>query len=243
VAQAAGIQLPTAAGARLRTSAAEVIRMSATRKAIARQLTQSKTTIPHYYLRREVSLDPLQWLRDDRKRQQGTAPSLNDYLLRATALALCEVPDVNIQVHGDEIHRFSDANIAVAVATDKGLITPVLRAAQRKPVEVLAAELRPLVECARAGRLRAADIEGGTFTVSNLGMFGVDQFDAIINPPQGAILAIGAARRRPIERAGGVAFGTVAWLSLSCDHRAIDGAMGGRFLGALADLLESPGRL
>jgi pyruvate dehydrogenase E2 component (dihydrolipoamide acetyltransferase) len=231
------------AGVPLHAAAAEVIRMSSMRKAIARQLTLSKTTIPHYYLRRQVPLDTLQTLRADLKRQTGAAPGLNDYLLRATALALCEVPDVNIQVHGEEIHRFPDANIAVAVATGRGLITPVLRAAQNKPVHVLAAELKPLVERARAGRLRAEEVELGSFTVSNLGMFGVEQFDAIINPPQGAILAIGAATRQPVERDGGIAFASFAWLSLSCDHRAIDGAVGGRFLAALWDLIESPQRL
>jgi pyruvate dehydrogenase E2 component (dihydrolipoamide acetyltransferase) len=231
------------AGMPLRAADAEVIRMSPMRKAIARQLTLAKSTIPHYYLRRQVQLDALQSLRAELKGQKGSAPSLNDYLLRATALALCEVPDVNIQVHGDEIHRFPDANISVAVATERGLITPVLRAAQRKPAEMLAAELRPLVERARAGRLRAEEVEGGSFTVSNLGMFGVEQFDAIINPPQGAILAIGAARRQPVEREGGISFGSFAWLSVSCDHRAIDGALGGRFLAALCELIESPQRL
>jgi pyruvate dehydrogenase E2 component (dihydrolipoamide acetyltransferase) len=231
------------AGVPLRAAATEVIRMSPMRKAIARQLTLSKATIPHYYLRCQVRLDALQALRADLKRQTGAAPGLNDYLLRATALALCDVPDVNIQVHGEEIHRFADANIAVAVATDRGLITPVLRAAQSKPVHVLAAELKPLVERARAGRLRAEDVEGGSFTVSNLGMFAVEQFDAIINPPQGAILAIGAATRQPVERDGGVAFASLAWLSLSCDHRAIDGAVGGRFLAALRELIEAPPRL
>ena len=169
--------------------------------------------------------------------------TLLDHAQRATALALCEVPDVNIQVHGEEIHRFPDANIAVAVATDRGLITPVLRAAQAKPVHVLAAELKPLVDRARAGRLRSEDVEGGSFTVSNLGMFGVEQFDAIINPPQGAILAIGAATRQPMERDGAIAFANFAWLSLSCDHRAIDGAVGGRFLAALREMIESPQRL
>jgi pyruvate dehydrogenase E2 component (dihydrolipoamide acetyltransferase) len=232
-----------AAGVPLHAGAAEVIRMSSMRRAIARQLTFSKTTIPHYYLRRQVQLDALQTLRADLKRQTGSAPGLNVFFLRATALALCEVPDVNIQVHGEEIHRFPDANIAVAVATDRGLITPVLRAAQNRPVKVLAAELEPLIERARAGRLRAEEVEGGSFTVSNLGMFGVDQFDAIINPPQGAILAIGAATRQPMERDGGIAFANFAWLSLSCDHRAIDGAVGGRFLAALTEMIGSPQRL
>ncbi len=223
---------------------AEVVRMSPTRRAIARQLSLAKTTIPHYYLRREVQIDALQSLRAGVKAQNGRAPSLNDYIVRAAALALREVPDLNIQVHGEEIHRFTDANIAVAVDTDRGLITPVLRAAQRKSVDILAAELRSLVERARAGRLRAEDVEGGTFTVSNLGMYGVEQFYAIINPPQGAILAVGAARRVPIEaNGGGVGFGARVWLSLSCDHRAIDGALGGRFLAALRDLIESPQRL
>ena len=232
-----------AAGVPLRGAAAEIIRMSPMRKAIARQLTLAKSTIPHYYLRRQVRLDALQELRAELKGRTGTVSSLNDYVLRATALALCEVPDVNIQIHGDDIHRFPDANISVAVATDRGLITPVLRAAQHKPVAMLSAELRPLIERARAGRLRADEVEGGSFTVSNLGMFGVEQFDAIINPPQGAILAIGAARRQPVERAGGIGFGSFAWLSVSCDHRAIDGALGGRFLAALCELLESPQRL
>lgn len=231
------------AGIALGGSAVEIIRMSPTRKTIARQLTHSKSTIPHFYLRAEVQLDALQEIRNELKRKAGAAPSLNDYLIRATALALSEVPDVNIQVQGDEIHRFTDANIAVAVATDRGLITPVIRAAQKKSVRELAEALKPLVEKARTGRLRTQDIEGASFTVSNLGMFGVDQFDAIINPPQGAILAIGAARRRPIEREGHVAFGTLAWLSLSCDHRAIDGAVGGRFLAALRKLIESPRNL
>ncbi|MFL6605833.1 MAG: 2-oxo acid dehydrogenase subunit E2, partial [Steroidobacteraceae bacterium] len=231
------------AGVPLRSATVEVIRMSTMRKAIARQLTLSKTTIPHYYLRRQVQLEALQSLRADLKRQAAAVPSLNDFLLRATALALCEVPDVNIQVHAEEIHRFADANIAVAVATDRGLITPVLRAAQTKSVHTLSAELKPLIDRARAGRLRSEDVEGGTFTVTNLGMFGVEQFDAIINPPQGAILAIGAAARHPVERDTGIAFATVAWLSLSCDHRAIDGAVGGRFLTALREFIESPQRL
>ena len=231
VARDAGIPLGTSAGA-------EVIRMSPTRKAIARQLSHSKSTIPHFYLRLEAQLDALQAVRAGLKKQSGAAPGLNDYLVRATALALAEVPEVNIQVHGEEIHRFADANIAVAVATDRGLVTPVVRAAQRKSATDIAAELRPLIERARANRLRSDDVDGASFTVSNLGMFGVEQFDAIINPPQGAILAIGAATRRPVEQGDRIAFGTFVWLSLSCDHRAIDGAVGGRFLSALKAVIE-----
>ncbi len=236
VAKAAGIgtDLRPAAGA------FEVVRMSATRKSIARQLTLSKSTIPHFYLRTQVNLDALLGLRADKKRSTGSAPSVNDYFIRATALALMQAPDINVQVHGDEIHRFRNADISVAVATDKGLITPVIRAAQTKPVKAISEELRSLIDRARAGKLRTGEIEGGSFTVSNLGMFGIDQFDAIINPPQGAILAIGAASPRPIERGGGLSIATTAQVSLSCDHRAIDGAVGARFLAALRDLIEAP---
>jgi len=236
VAKAAGISTALA-------PTVDIVRMSPMRKAIARALTLSKSSIPHFYLRAQVNLDALLALRSELKRATGAAPSVNDYLIRASALALIEAPDVNVQVHGEEIHRFRNADVAVAVATDKGLITPVIRAAQTKSVAALSAELRTLIERAREGKLRAAEFEGGSFTVSNLGMFGIDQFDAIINPPQGAILAIGAAKRRPIERDGGLFIASVANFSLSCDHRAIDGAVGAVFLKALAEFIESPQRL
>jgi pyruvate dehydrogenase E2 component (dihydrolipoamide acetyltransferase) len=235
---AAGISAVPAPGA-----AYEILRMSPTRKAIARQLTLSKSTIPHFYLRMPVNVDALLVLRAELKRAGGSVPSVNDYFIRAVALALMAAPDVNVQVHGDQIHRFRDADISVAVAADKGLITPVIRAAQTKSVQGIAAELRAMIERARAGRLLAEEIEGGSFTVSNLGMFGVDQFDAIINPPQGAILAIGAARPFPVERGGGLSVSQVVNFSLSCDHRAIDGAVGAAFLKELKTLLETPQRL
>ena len=221
----------------------DTVRMSATRKAIARQLTLSKSTIPHFYLRTQVNLDALLELRAESKRGGGKAPSVNDYFIRASALALKQVPDVNIQVHGDEIRKFRNADISVAVAAERGLITPIIRAAETKSVETVSQEMSSLIERARTGKLRTEDIEGGTFTVSNLGMFGIDQFDAIINPPQGAILAIGTASRRPIERGGGLSVAMTAQLSLSCDHRAIDGAVGAQFLAALRDLLQEPQRL
>jgi pyruvate dehydrogenase E2 component (dihydrolipoamide acetyltransferase) len=238
VATAAGLSAVPARGA-----AYEILRMSPTRKAIARQLTLSKSTIPHFYLRVSVNVDALLALRAELKRAEGSAPSVNDYFIRAVALALMVAPDVNVQVHGDQIHRFRDADICVAVAADKGLITPVIRAAQTKSVRVISAELRAVIERARAGKLRADEIVGGSFTVSNLGMFGVDQFDAIINPPQGAILAIGAARLCPVERGGGLSVAQVANFSLSCDHRAIDGAVGAAFLKELTALIETPQRL
>lgn len=217
--------------------------MSSMRRAIARQLTLSKQTIPHFYLRSEIQVDALLHLRALARQATGAAPSLNDYFVRATALALGEHPDVNIQVHGDEIHHFSSANIAVAVETEGGLMTPVVRAAQTKSVSAISAEIKALAEKARAGRMKAQDIQGGSFSISNLGMFGIAQFDAIINPPQGAILAIGSAVRKPVDAGHALAFATVAAVSLSCDHRAIDGAVGARFLSTLKGLIEEPSRL
>jgi pyruvate dehydrogenase E2 component (dihydrolipoamide acetyltransferase) len=239
VAKAAGVT----GGARAPQSPFETIRMTSTRKAIARQLALSKSTIPHFYLRTQVNLDGLLELRAANRRGTGKAASLNDYFIRASALALEQASDVNIQVHGDEIRRFRHADVAVAVAADRGLITPIIRAAETKSVDEISAEMRVLIERARAAKLRAEDIEGGSFSVSNLGMYGIDQFDAIINPPQGAILAIGAASRRPIERGGALTVATTVQLALSCDHRAIDGAAGAQFLAALRDLIEAPQRL
>jgi len=231
---------PVAAGAPVAPDDAPIIeRFSPMRKAIAQQLTLAKSTIPHFYLRIEANLDALISLRE----QRAPAPGLNAWLLRASALALMDVPELNIQVHGEEIHRFKHADIAVAVATERGLVAPIVRAVETKPVHVLAAEVKALADRARAGALRAEGMSGGSFSVSNLGMHGIDEFDAIINPPQGAILAIGAARRRPLEAEGALRFATTVKLSLSCDHRAIDGAMGARYLAALRDALEQPARL
>lgn len=213
--------------------------MSKLRKVIARRLSESKATIPHFYVRRRIRMDRLIALRA----AADPKPSINDYLIRACGLALGEVPALNIQVHGDAIHRFAQADIAVAVATDGGLITPVVTGVGSRSVAEISAVMADLGARARAGKLKQSEIEGGSFGLSNLGMFGVEQFDAIINPPQGAILAVGAARAEPIDDAGAVRVVPVLHVSLSCDHRAIDGADGGRFLVALAELLENPERL
>lgn len=222
---------------------AEVLRMSPMRKAIARQLSLSKQTIPHFYLRSSVRVDGLLAARAAAKRAVGEAPSLNDYIIRGVALALRAHPDVNIQVHGEEIHRFRHADVSVAVSTDKGLITPIIRAAETKTVSRISGEMRQLAERARSGRIALEEIQGGSFSISNLGMYGIDQFDAIINPPQGAILAVGAATRQVAEQDHAVSFPTIMHVSLSCDHRAIDGAVGAEFLRTLRTLLEHPERL
>jgi len=218
------------------TGEVTVIAMSPMRKAIARQLSLSKSTIPHFYVRNTARLDRLIELKDATRQATGDAPSINDYMIRACALALARFPDVNVQVHGDTIHRFAHADIAIAVATDKGLITPILRAAEGKTIKAISAEAKALAARAREGRLLPEDYRGGSFSISNLGMFGIDQFDAIINPPQGAILAVGAARQ--VETGQGMS--SRVQLSGSFDHRAIDGALGAQFLAEVTRLLESP---
>jgi pyruvate dehydrogenase E2 component (dihydrolipoamide acetyltransferase) len=218
-------------------SGVDIVSMSSMRRTIARRLTEAKQQIPHFYVRRRVRADRLLALRAAALSQK---PSINDYLIRACALALMEIPQLNIQVHGNDIHRFASADIAVAVATERGLVTPIVTAADERSVPDIAAVMAGLVQRAKAGKLKPEEFTGGSFSLSNLGGFGVEQFDAIINPPQGAILAVGTARPEPIDDGGAIRIVPTLHLSLSCDHRAIDGADAGRFMGALARLIESP---
>lgn len=211
--------------------------MSSMRRTIARRLTEAKATIPHFYVRRRVRADRLLALR---AAVTGQEPSVNDYLIKACALALMEVPRMNIQVHGTDIYMFDAADIAVAVATDKGLVTPIVTHADDRSVADISTTMAALAQRAKAGKLKPHEFSGGSFSLSNLGGFGVEQFDAIINPPQGAILAVGTARPEPIDDDGALRIVPVFHLSLSCDHRAIDGADGGRFMAALANLIEHP---
>ena len=212
-------------------------RLTSMRATIARRLGESKQTIPHYRVSTDLDADAL-LARRRALADTGVRVSVNDLLLEAVARALVRHPRVNAQFDGNEVLEFGQADVAVAVATDSGLITPVIRAADGKPVERLAAESRDLAARARAGKLTREEITGGTFTVSNLGMYGIKSFDAIINPPQVAILAVGAAEPRPVVRDGALAVGTRMTVTLSSDHRVVDGAAAAAFLAMLAALVR-----
>jgi len=213
------------------------------RATIARRLLESKQSIPHYRLAIDVELTALLAHRARLNAAGGAKVSINDLLVRAAALALVKHPAVNSQLQGDEIVRFPQADVCVAVASDNGLVTPIVRAAETKNAAQIAAEVADLAERARSGKLARDEITGGTFTISNLGMFGVDRFDAIINPPQVAILAVGAGADRVIARNGQAVVARVATLTLSCDHRVVDGAAGAQFLATLREFIERPDEL
>ncbi|HEX5651102.1 MAG TPA: dihydrolipoamide acetyltransferase family protein [Steroidobacteraceae bacterium] len=218
-------------------------RMTSMRATIARRLLESKQSIPHYRLVVDVDLTALDAHRASLNAAGGGKVSINDLIVRATALALVQHPAVNAQLQGEEVVKHSQADVCVAVASDNGLVTPIVRAAERKSVAQIATEVAGLAERARSGKLTRDEITGGTFTVSNLGMFGVDRFDAIINPPQVAILAVGAGKERVVVRNGQPAVAKVVTLTLSCDHRVVDGATGAKFLATLRELLEAPAQL
>jgi pyruvate dehydrogenase E2 component (dihydrolipoamide acetyltransferase) len=221
-----------------------IMQMDKIRKIVAKRLTESKQTIPHFRLHASVRVDALLALRKTANLVLGTKASINDYLVRAAAIALAKHGDVNVQVHGDAIHHFPHADIAVAVASPKGLVTPIVRSADLMRIDQIATATRGLIDKAQAGKLSYDDMDGGTFSISNLGMFGIDSFDAIINPPQGAILAVGGVRRVLTESGDGeAAFESQIQLSLSVDHRAIDGALGAQFMATLKGLIETPQRL
>ncbi len=217
----------------------EIVPMSSMRRTIAKRLTQAKQDIPHIYLRRRAMAHRLFALRES----EGKPGTINDYLIRACALALREVPAVNVQVFEKEIHRFDSADISVAVATDRGLITPIVFGADELSVAEIARTTSALAQKAKSGKLKPEEFQGGSFSISNLGGFGVESFDAIVNPPQGAILAVGKAVPEPVDDNGAIRIVPVLHLSLSCDHRAIDGVDGARFLDALVRLLEQPEQL
>ncbi|HEV7137160.1 MAG TPA: dihydrolipoamide acetyltransferase family protein [Steroidobacteraceae bacterium] len=218
-------------------------RLSPTRATIARRLLESKQAIPHYRLSLDVTCGALLERAAAASRDSGRRITLNDLLLRGCALALIAHPGINAWLEDGEILEFPHADIAIAVSAPSGLITPVVRAADTKSLAEIAAATADLTARARSGSLTREDITGGTFTLSNLGMFGLARFDAIVNPPQVAILAAGAAQDRVIARDGAPIVAKVMTLTLSADHRVVDGAAGAAFLASLRELIEAPGRL
>ncbi|MDT8856305.1 pyruvate dehydrogenase complex dihydrolipoamide acetyltransferase [Paracoccaceae bacterium Fryx2] len=214
------------------------------RKTIAARLTEAKQTIPHFYLRRDVQLDSLMAFRETLNRQlsaRGVKLSINDFIIKACANALQTVPDANAVWAGDRILRLKPSDVAVAVAIEGGLFTPVLRDAQQKSLSALSAEIKDLAGRAKTRKLAPHEYQGGSFAISNLGMMGIDNFDAVINPPHGSILAVGAGVKRPVVgKDGQITVATVMSMTLSVDHRVIDGALGAEFLKAIIDNLENP---
>jgi pyruvate dehydrogenase E2 component (dihydrolipoamide acetyltransferase) len=213
------------------------------RKTIATRLSQAKSTIPHFYLRRDIRLDRLLEVRktfNDQLSASGVKLSVNDFIIKACAMALKRVPAANAVWAGDRILELEPADVAVAVAIEGGLLTPVIRDAHAKGLAQISSEMRDLATRARDRKLQPHEYQGGSFAVSNLGMYGIDNFDAVINPPHASILAVGAGLEKPVVKSGAVEVATVMSVTLSVDHRVIDGALGAQFLEAIKGNLENP---
>ncbi len=215
------------------------------RAAIGRRMTESKQQVPHFYVTHEYDMAAVMELRKSVNAllPEDEKTSVNDYILKAAALALREFPNLNASLSGDQIVRHGAVNVGVAVAVEGGLLTVVCRDTDRKPIRQISAEVRSMAGRAREGKVRPDDIEGSTFSVSNLGMFDVEHFVAIINPPEAAILAVGSVREVPVVKDGQIVPGMRMKATLSVDHRVSDGAEGARFLQAMAKSLEEPLRL
>jgi pyruvate dehydrogenase E2 component (dihydrolipoamide acetyltransferase) len=235
---------PTAAGAAAETEIPhEAAKLSNMRKTIARRLTEAKQTIPHIYLTVDIQLDALLKLRGELNQGlegRGIKLSVNDLLIKALAAALIEVPECNVSFAGDQLIKYSRADISVAVSIPGGLITPIVIGAEAKPVSLISKEMGELAGRAKEGKLQPHEYQGGTASLSNMGMYGIKQFDAVINPPQGMIMAIGAGEKRPYVVNDSLQIATVMSATGSFDHRAIDGADGARLMQAFKRLIENP---
>jgi pyruvate dehydrogenase E2 component (dihydrolipoamide acetyltransferase) len=222
----------------------EEVSLNGMRKTIAQRLTEAKQSIPHFYLRRDIKIDRLLSLRSELNaglEKSGVKLSVNDFVIKACAKALQDVPNSNAVWAGDRILKLKPSDVAVAVAVEDGLFTPVIRDSDRKTLSEISSEMKELAGKARDKKLAPHEYQGGSFAISNLGMFGVDNFDAVINPPHGSILAVGAGKKRPVVADdGGTAAATVMSVTLSVDHRVIDGALGAEFLNAIVGYLENP---
>ncbi|SEW20508.1 pyruvate dehydrogenase E2 component (dihydrolipoamide acetyltransferase) [Aliiroseovarius sediminilitoris] len=222
----------------------EEVKLDGMRKIIATRLTEAKQTIPHFYLRRDIQLDALLAFRSQLNKQleaRGVKLSVNDFIIKACAIALQQVPDANAVWAGDRVLKMKASDVAVAVAIEGGLFTPVLQDAEQRSLSSLSSQMKDLAARARDRKLAPHEYQGGSFAISNLGMFGTDNFDAVINPPHGAILAVGAGVKKPVVNSeGALDVATVMSVTLSVDHRVIDGALGAELLNAIKDNLENP---
>ncbi|ATG35820.1 dihydrolipoyllysine-residue acetyltransferase component of pyruvate dehydrogenase complex [Phaeobacter piscinae] len=222
----------------------EEVKLDGMRKTIAARLTEAKQTVPHFYLRRDIQLDALLKFRGELNKQleaRGVKLSVNDFIIKACALALQAVPDANAVWAGDRVLKMQSSDVAVAVAIEGGLFTPVLQDSDTKSLSTLSTEMKDLAKRARDRKLAPHEYQGGSFAISNLGMFGIDNFDAIVNPPHAGILAVGAGVKKPVVGADGeLAVATVMSVTMSVDHRVIDGALGAELLNAIKDNLENP---
>jgi pyruvate dehydrogenase E2 component (dihydrolipoamide acetyltransferase) len=223
-----------------------VVQASSMRRTIARRLTESTQTIPHYYLTIDVDIAPLADAREAMNAelaQAGGKVSLNDLIIKSAAVALRKVPEVNASWMGKEIHYHQVVDISIAVSVEDGLMTPVIRDADQKGIVAISDEVRELAARARDKKLQPEEMSNGTFSISNLGMFGIEEFTAVINPPEAAILAVGTIRHEPMVTEQGIASGRRMRFTMSCDHRIIDGATGAKYMAALKRILEAPANM
>lgn len=242
VVEAAQVNSPVAPAAAV-VAEYDEIALSNMRKTIARRLTESKSTVPHFYLNVECHVDALLTMRQQINAIANEKISVNDMIIKAVALASAQVPEMNACWAETAIHQYHHVDISVAVATEKGLLTPVIRKAETKSLSTIHREVVELATLARDGKLRPEQYQGGSFSISNLGMYGVSDFNAIINPPQAGILAVGAIKQKPIVVNDAIQVGSVLRCSLSADHRVIDGAVAATWLAAFQQLIEDPLKL
>ena len=219
------------------------VKLDGMRKTIAARLSEAKQTIPHFYLRRDIKLDALLKLRAELNKgleARGVKLSVNDFIIKAVAVALQQVPTANAVWAGDRVLQMKASDVAVAVAIEGGLFTPVLKDADKKSLSALSDEMKDLAKRARDRKLQPQEYQGGSFAISNLGMMGIDNFDAIVNPPHAGILAVGAGVKKPVVEGDAVTIATVMSVTMSVDHRVIDGALGAELLAAIVTALENP---
>jgi pyruvate dehydrogenase E2 component (dihydrolipoamide acetyltransferase) len=217
--------------------------LTSMRRVVAKRMQEAKSSIPHFYLTVDCEIDSLLRMRKEINENADVKVSVNDFVIKAVALALMKVPAANASFSEDAILRWKTADIAVAVALDDGLITPIIKRAEQKGVGTIAAEMKDLAARARAGKLKLQEFQGGTFSISNLGMFGIKDFAAVINPPQGGILAVGAGEQRAVVKNGEVKIATIMSCTVACDHRVVDGATGAQWLQQFKKIIEAPAML